>query len=106
MKYLLLIITLLLSSPSWGESVSNDDIVKNPTDGLVYKKFSSEPFTGFVTEKDMFDFITKGSYKNGKKHGLWETYFDNGLLYTKENFNNGKEDGLSERYYKNGQLEV
>ena len=53
MKYLLLIFTLILSSPSWGETVSSGDVVINPTDGLVYKKFTTEPFTGSFMDLDI-----------------------------------------------------
>ena len=79
MKYLLLIITLLLSSPSWGESISSDDIVINPTDGLVYKKFTTEPFTGSVTPTS--NNPSKGSYKKGRAHGVWARFYENGLVY-------------------------
>ena len=87
MKYLLLIFTLLLSSPSWGESVSSDALVKNPTDGLVYKKFTSDPFTGSTTPTT--DHPSKGSFKNGKKHGLYEEYYGNGLLRYKGTYKDG-----------------
>ena len=36
----------LLSSPSWSET--REDLVENPSDGLVYKKFTTIPFTGSV----------------------------------------------------------
>jgi len=49
-----------------------DDLVYR--DRIYYKKFSDVPFTGKITGK-----IT-GSIKNGKRHGPWATYFDNGQL--------------------------
>ena len=42
--------------------------------------------------------------ENGNRHGLWESYYDNGQLYFKANYVNGKEHGYWESYYDNGQL--
>ena len=40
----------------------------------------------------------------GKRHGLAEVYYENGLLRAKGNFKEGTQDGLSEFYYENGEL--
>ena len=45
---LLSIMFCLISSVSWGENVSWADLVENPGDGLVYKKFLTMPFIGVV----------------------------------------------------------
>ena len=45
---LLSIMFCLISSVSWAEAVSWADLVENPGDGLVYKKFLTMPFTGVV----------------------------------------------------------
>ena len=45
---LLSIMFCMISSASWGENVSWADLVENPGDGLVYKKFRGVPFTGVV----------------------------------------------------------
>jgi len=34
--------------------------------------------------------------KDGKRHGLWEWYYDNGQLWYKGYYINGQEDGLWE----------
>ena len=47
----------------------------------------------------------KGKYKDGKKDGLVEWYYENGQLERKVNYKEGKQDGLVEWYYENGQLE-
>ena len=47
---------------------------------------------------------SKVNYENGKQHGLWEYYFDNGQLRYKANYLNGKPHGLWEDYWRNGQL--
>ena len=45
---LLSIMFCLISSVSWGETVSWDDLVENPSNRLIYIKFKTEPFYGDV----------------------------------------------------------
>ena len=112
---LLSIMFCLISSISWGETVSWADLVENPGDGLVYKKFRDVPFTGVVMATA--DDPIQRSYKDGVKHGRWVEFDANGLVKTKSEFSegqlqkkvgfeNGKET-TEERfsYYGNGQLE-
>ena len=40
----------------------------------------------------------------GKRHGLAEVYYENGLLRAKGNFKEGTQDGLQEFYHENGEL--
>ena len=68
-------------------------------DGLVYKKFSNEPFTGNVWGKSI------GTIKDGKQDGLFEVYRENGHLYSRGTYKNGKLDGIHEWYDKEGILE-
>jgi antitoxin component YwqK of YwqJK toxin-antitoxin module len=65
-------------------------------EGIYYKKFSEVPFTGKVTGK------TQGSFRNGKKHGPWVKYHDNGQLYFKGTYKDGKEEGPWVYYDDNG----
>ena len=66
--------------------------------GLKYKKFNGVPFTGSVKGKQ------KGTYKDGKKEGLWERYHWNGQLEKRGAYKDGNEDDLWVSYYGNGQL--
>ena len=84
----------LTSSVGWSETW--DELIKR--DGIYYKKFSDEPFTGNVTDD------IKGSFKNGKKDGSWFYYSSNGQLSSKGNFINGKKEGLWIGYWDNGQI--
>ena len=59
----------LLSSPSWSETLTIDDLVER--DNLYYKKFSDDPFTGEVIGKK------KGKFINGKKEGTWLQFHEN-----------------------------
>ena len=70
---------------------------------IIYYK--NIPFTGeMLTDNNLYG-KTKANYKNGKKDGLSEIYYENGQLKQKENYKDGALDGLSEIYYENGQLE-
>ena len=83
-KVLLVVFISFLSSPSWSETVSIDELVTNPSDGLVYKKFTTDPFTGSFTPTS--DNPSKGYYKNGRKDGFWEYYDQEGILSNKINY--------------------
>ena len=86
----------LLSSPSWSETVSRDDLVER--NDLFYKKFTDVPFTGEVKG------LWVGELKEGKKDGLWLLYQQNGQLGTKAVYKNGLRNGLFEDYFSNGCL--
>ena len=73
-----------------------DDLVER--DGLFYKKFTDIPFTGEMTGKG------QGKIRNGKKHGSWVWYYDNGRISSKGTYKDGKKDGFWIRYWENGQL--
>ena len=46
----------------------------------------------------------KGTYKYGKKEGPWVSYWEHGKLYEKGTYKDGKKHGPYEHYYDNGQL--
>ena len=96
---LLTIMFCLISSVSWGDSVKWADLVENPGDGLVYKKFQNTPFTGVVTAT-AYPSIQR-SYKDGVKDGEWVEFDAKGLVKTKSEFEHGK---IQKKIgFKNGQ---
>ena len=44
----------------------------------------------------------KATYKNGEKTGLWEEFYENGLLKIRGNYKNNQSDGLWEYWDKEG----
>ena len=74
-----------------------DDLVER--EGLHYKKFSVVPFTGKTTGN------VQGTFRNGKKHGPWVSYWDNGQLQEKGTYKNGKLDGPRVTYNFYGTVE-
>ena len=94
-KLILLSLTLMFTSGvALGETM--DDLVERGD--LWYKKFTDVPFTGEISGK------VSGKFINGKKHGSWNSYDENGQLYIKTTYKNGIEEGPSLMYDDNGQL--
>ena len=90
----ILLLTLLFPAIAFGETM--DDLVVR--EGIHYKKFSDVRFTGKVTGK------SQGTLKNGKWHGPFKSYWDNGQLKAKGNYKGDKEHGPWAHYDDNGQL--
>ena len=88
MKYLLLT-SLLFSLSGFGEpDVYEGELLKR--DGLLYKPGSLEPFTGKnVLWHHNSQLLRKGSYKDGKKDGLWEWFSKDGSMKTTKTWKNG-----------------
>ena len=64
-------------------------------DGIFYKKFTDEPFTGKLDEGEW-----RGAFKNGKFEGTWVRYHDNGQpLYKDE-----EREAPRVEYWENGQV--
>ena len=90
----ILLLTLLFPAFAFGETMN--DLVKR--EGIHYKKFSLVPFTGKITGN------AQGTFRNGKKHGPYVQYHNNGQLWTKGTYKDGKREGPWVFYYSNGQL--
>jgi hypothetical protein len=126
MKRLLTTLVILtgLFSPSLavaGEGVKFDDLVKR--EGLYYKKFTDEPFTGKTTGRMQITFRWgkrhgpyvwyhengqlggKGTFKDGEREGPWVDYHENGQLSWKGAYKDGELEGPRVLYHENGQLE-
>ncbi len=101
-----------------GYEMKRSDLVY--TDGLYYKKSTTEPFTGkvvgdrqgtlrkgkwhgpfarFYASESLW---TKGTFKNGKAQGEWVSYQRNGKLWKKGTYKDGKEEGLWVYFNKDG----
>ena len=104
----LILLFISFSNSSWSETLTLNDLVENPSNGLFYKKFTTVPFTGDISPSS--DEPYKGSIKDGKPIGLWEYYRSNGLLKAGRMFH-GQEglDGetlMLEEYFDDGHLSV
>ena len=48
----------------------------------------------------------EGTKVNGKRHGIWKAYYDNGFLWSEGKFWPGKRKGFSTVYHKNGKKKM
>ena len=116
----------LFVTPSFAEQVTMKDMVINKADGLFYKKFTPNPFSGVIagTKKSPSSgelingkkegqwhyykndgYIEQmGFYENGLKDGPWLTYQEDGIIEESITFKKGKVDGPWITYHKNGKI--
>ena len=74
------------------EALSGKQIVEK--DGISYSILSNEPYDGAVINffsNGQLDY--KGSFKNGRKEGIWVGYYLDGQLRFKGRYKNGKRHG-------------
>jgi antitoxin component YwqK of YwqJK toxin-antitoxin module len=81
---------------SFSIAASFDDLVER--EGVYYQKSSPAPYTGQI------DGVEKGLIRNGKKEGLWITFFSDGRALSKAYFKNGILNGPFESYQGNGDV--
>ena len=102
-KILLITLPLLLivgCSTSQKEYDINHIVKLN---GVYVKEINDEIVNGevFQVVDDMK--VPIGKMKNGKKDGLWTSWYENGQKESEETFKDGKRDGLGTWWYENGQ---
>ena len=71
--------------------------------GKFYK--NGKIFTGSVVAK-LESGKMEGEFKDGLRHGLWQTFNLTGEPLLKGNYINGKKDGLWEQWYENMEKEL
>ena len=99
------ILLCLTASMSWGAETEVDETDLVPRMDILYKKFSTEAFTGFVVKYyDDGQMKTKSEYKDGLEVKVYEQYYENGQAEFTGTLKDGLRDGLWEFNYENGQL--
>jgi len=75
--------------------------------GLLYQKFSDNPFSGRIVtidQGDKGDFVSQDeAWVNGRKDGVSTRWFSNGIKMYERNYNEGKWHGTVTRWWPNGQ---
>ena len=74
------------------------DVIK---DDLWKVRSTGTPLTGRVQHKRM-----ELEFKDGKRHGRYKKYYENGQLHEEGQFKEGKKHGLSKSYWENGRFET
>jgi len=90
---LFVLIYSLLSSASWSDSI--DDLTLR--NGVFYKRYTDVPFSGSITGK------INARLENGKFEGHFDGYYDDGQLKVKGSYKSGKRTGLWEEFSKGGE---
>lgn len=111
MRFLLLLILPLLALSACQEATPEQQIVpageltfrtENGMD-LAYHKM--EPFTGIAQSKFKNGGIfTEQSYKQGKEHGPWVVYYQNGNKQKEGSKHEGADHGVYYEWFESGQL--
>ena len=101
-SFIVCLFFLTLTAGANAEALSGNQIVEK--DGISYSTLSNEPYNGSVINffsNGQLDY--KGSFKDGKKEGIWVGYYLDGQLRFKGRYKNGKRHGRWETKTKYGQ---
>ena len=88
-----------------GCSVPYGDLIQND-DKYYYKE---KPYSGKskgVIKWEDDQLLLKGSFKDGKKDGVFEQWYSNGQLRKEEKYKVGEKNGLTTWWHGNGQLRL
>jgi antitoxin component YwqK of YwqJK toxin-antitoxin module len=67
--------------------------------------YNGEPFSGYTIEKYPNEQLkSRTAYERGKKHGLSQKWFENGVLSFETTLKNGKIHGSNKTWWKNGHI--
>ena len=84
--------------------VNFDNYDRDMSKNLIYVHGETQPFTGLGIKRNNKNKILHFlHYKNGKKDGIFNEYYENGKLKNKRNVKNDKMMNLT-GYYENGKL--
>ncbi len=94
----------LLACSSAQEEVEIGDALLTKEKG--YYCYDGVIFSGTVVGKnDEGDVISKAEVVDGKRHGVFYAWWDNGYQKTEAHFNNGEYHGLVTSYFETGQTQ-
>ena len=101
-----IIISLLILSVGLSQQIITTQSYKNGNvKSITYHKKTRDGIQKVKEEgyheKGQKEF--EGSYKDGKKEGLWTYWNENGQKKYEWNYKDGEEDGLKIYWYENGQ---
>ena len=101
----------LVLNESYDETLQSLKDAKREKERIAAEKLAEEKRIADSKPTVKEEFHSNGQLKSrvnyqpksdgGKRHGLVETYEDNGVLTLKENYKDGKRDGLQENYWWN-----
>jgi len=98
MKFTVLLLLLFVSSFALAQNATNPDGRKT---GPWVIKGADSPKPGYAPSAK----VEEGSYENGRKVGIWKTYYPSGQIKSEITHVSGRPKGPYKTYYENGQIE-
>ncbi len=82
-----------------------DSLVLENRNGILYR--NNAPFSGKLYQLNtQEDTLMIAGYFNGKEHGVWKRFFDNGQLEELRYFDHGVKTKTLTRWWQNGQKQL
>ena len=102
-----MIAVLIFISCGGGEKKSDKENKKDST--VKTNDVPVDPNAGMVEGMNEIKYPNgqlqmKGEILQGKRHGAWTSYYENGLKWSEDTYNLGARDGKCVSFYDNGQV--
>ena len=103
-KFFIIITFFFVSCKEKNSSLPKYDIDKITLTRKQGESFYNQKKFNGILFQTLFENDTKllGKYVNGKKHGVWKKFYENGNLKEIRSYNNGIKYGKHTGYYNNG----
>ena len=103
---LIIVSTILFSCANKNGSVAQNkaqqnDTVKSGNVNDIQKKDSIIQNGEYIKHYKNGVIEMRGMMKNGKREGLWKSWYDNGLPWSETTFKDGKKNGSTKTWYEN-----
>jgi antitoxin component YwqK of YwqJK toxin-antitoxin module len=104
MKKILFVFSLAFLFAACGVENNQDvsDKKKGSEDTLRFDPAEGLPDGPSTTYHPNGGIKTKGTIVDGKRHGLWESFYENGTKWSETNYAYGVREGKTVSYHKNG----
>jgi antitoxin component YwqK of YwqJK toxin-antitoxin module len=96
MKQLIILINLSIMVMSCG---GQKDVEPRESEKGSSEQLGTQPF---IEVYDNGQPKVKGMLEDGKREGLWVSFYENGVRWSEENYLDGKREGRAINFYPNG----
>ncbi len=103
---LIIVSTILFSCANKNDSVAQNktqqnDTVKSGNANDIQKKDTIIQNGEYIKHYKNGVIEMRGMMNNGKRDGLWKSWYDNGLPWSETTFKDGKKNGSTKTWYEN-----
>jgi antitoxin component YwqK of YwqJK toxin-antitoxin module len=103
MRALVLSVCILLLSIASCKSEATSNLKKEQDSSVQDQKIKDGPYLEYHESGEI---KIVGEYKNGRRSGLWSSWYTNGELQSELNYSDGLENGEYKVFYQNGNLKI